>query len=97
MLRTMAEPLGEVCSVTGRQLRRGLGLQTSRHVSVFFPAKGRILFEQASYIYLLETLRTQGRPVSGFCIEQVGLGVCIMNRTLGTYCIIAVSGKPLYI
>ena len=49
MLRTMAELLEEVCSVTRRLLRRGLGLQTSRHVNVFFPAKGRILFEQASY------------------------------------------------
>jgi len=43
MLRTMAEPLGEVCSVTRRLLRRGLGLQTSRRVNVFFPAKGPIL------------------------------------------------------
>ena len=50
MLRTIAEPLGEVCSVTRRLLRRGLGLQTSRHVNVFFPAKGRILFEQALYM-----------------------------------------------
>ena len=39
MLRTMAEPLGEVCSVTSRLLQRGLGLQTSRHVNVFFQAK----------------------------------------------------------
>ena len=45
----MAELLGEACSVTRRLLRRGLGLQTSRCVNVFFPAKGRILFEQASY------------------------------------------------
>jgi hypothetical protein len=52
MLRTMAEPLGEVCSVTRRLLRRGLELQTSRCVNVFFPAKGRILFEQASYVKL---------------------------------------------
>jgi hypothetical protein len=29
MLRTMVEPLGEVCSLTRRSLRRGLGLQTS--------------------------------------------------------------------
>ena len=50
MLRTMAEPLGEVCSVTRRLLRRGLRLQTSRCVNVFFPAKGRIFFEQASYM-----------------------------------------------
>jgi len=49
MLQTMAEPLGEVCSVTRRLLRRGLGLQTFRRVNVFFPAKGQILFEQASY------------------------------------------------
>jgi hypothetical protein len=49
MLRTMAEPQGEVCSVTRRLLRRGLELQSSRCVNVFFPAKGRILFEQASY------------------------------------------------
>ena len=48
MLRTVAEPLGEVRSVTRRLLQRGLGLQTSRRVNVFFPAKGRILFEQAS-------------------------------------------------
>jgi len=46
MLRTIAEPLGEVCSVTRRLLRKGLGLQTSRRVNAFFPAKGRILFEQ---------------------------------------------------
>jgi hypothetical protein len=46
MLRKMVELLGEVCSVTRRLLQRGLGLQTSRHVNVFFPAKGRILFEQ---------------------------------------------------
>jgi hypothetical protein len=45
----MAEPLGEVCSVTRRLLQRGLELQTSRCVNVFFPAKGQILFEQASY------------------------------------------------
>ena len=49
MLRKMAEPLGEACSVTRRLLRRGLGLQTSRRVNIFFPAKGRILFEQPSY------------------------------------------------
>ena len=49
MLLTMAEPLGEVCSVTGRLLRMELGLQTSRRVNVFFPAKGQILFEQATY------------------------------------------------
>jgi hypothetical protein len=49
MLRTMTEMLGEVCSVTRRLLRRGLGLQTSKSVNVFLPAKGRILFEQASY------------------------------------------------
>ena len=49
MLRTMAKPLGEVCSVTRRLLRRVLGLQTSSRVNVFFPAKGRILFEQDSY------------------------------------------------
>jgi hypothetical protein len=49
MLRKMVEPLGEVCSVTRRLLRRGLGLQTSRHVNVFFLAKGRILFEQPMY------------------------------------------------
>jgi hypothetical protein len=49
MLRTMAEPLGEVCSVTRRLLRRGLELQASRCVNVFFPAKGQILFEQALY------------------------------------------------
>jgi hypothetical protein len=50
MLRTMAETLGEVCSVTGRLRRRGLGFQTYRHVNVFFPATGRILFEQATYV-----------------------------------------------
>ena len=49
MLQTMAELLGEVCSVTRRLLRRGLGLQTSGHVNVFFQAKGWILFEQPSY------------------------------------------------
>ena len=51
MLRTMAEPLEEVCSVTRRLLRRRLGLQTSRRVNVFFAAKGRILFEKATYIH----------------------------------------------
>jgi len=49
MLQTMVDPLGEVCSVTRRLLQRGLGLQTSRHVNVFFPAKGWILFEQPTY------------------------------------------------
>jgi len=49
MLRTMAEPLGEVCSVTRRLLRKWLWLQTSRRVNIFFPAKGRILFEQPTY------------------------------------------------
>ena len=47
MLRTMAELLGEVCSVTRRLLR--LKSQTSMRVNVFFPAKGRILFEHATY------------------------------------------------
>jgi len=51
MLWTMAEPLGEVCSVTRRLLRRRLGLQTSRRVNVFFPAKGRILFEEATCMW----------------------------------------------
>jgi len=32
MLRTMTEPLGEMCSVTRGLLRRGLGLKTSRRV-----------------------------------------------------------------
>jgi len=50
MLQTMAEPLGVVCSVIRRLLRRGLGLQTSRRVNVFFPAKGRILFEHPTYL-----------------------------------------------
>ena len=50
MLQTMAEPLGEVCSFTRRLLRRGLELQTSRCVNVFFLAKGQILFEQPSYV-----------------------------------------------
>ena len=45
----MAEPLGEVCSVTRRLLRRGLELQTARRVNVFFSAKGWILFEQPYY------------------------------------------------
>jgi hypothetical protein len=49
MLSKMVELLGEVCSVTRRLLRRGLGLQTSRLVNVFFPAKGWILFEQPTY------------------------------------------------
>jgi len=48
MRRTLAEPLGEVCSVTRKLLRRRLGLHTSRHVNVFFPAKGQILSEQAT-------------------------------------------------
>ena len=48
MLRTVAEPPGEVCSVTRRRLRSGLGLQTSRRVNVCFSAKGRVLFEQAT-------------------------------------------------
>ena len=58
MLRTMAEQLEELCSVTRRLLRRGLGLQTSRSVNVFFPAKGRILFEQSNiwiHVYKTET------------------------------------------
>ena len=38
----------KVCSVTRRLLRRGLGLQTSRRVNVFFPAKCQIIFEQAT-------------------------------------------------
>ena len=49
MPRTMAEPLGEVCSVTRRLLRRGLVLQISRRVNVFFPAKCPIVFDQATY------------------------------------------------
>jgi hypothetical protein len=49
MLRKMVEPLGEVCSVTRRLFRRGLSLLTSRHVKVFFPAKGQLLFEEATY------------------------------------------------
>ena len=40
MLRTMAELLEEVCSVTRRLLRRGLELPTSRCVNVFFLAIG---------------------------------------------------------
>ena len=52
MLRTIAEPLGEMCSVTRRLLRRGLGLQTSRRVNVFFSAKGGILFEKATCMYI---------------------------------------------
>ena len=51
MLLAMAGPLGEVCSVTRRLLRMELGLQTSRRVNVFFPAKGQILFEQATLFY----------------------------------------------
>jgi hypothetical protein len=46
MLLTMAEPLGEVCSVTRRLLRRGLGLQTSRGINVFFPARSQILTKE---------------------------------------------------
>ena len=57
MLRTMAQLLGEVCSVTRRLLRRGLGLQTSRHVNVFFLAKGWILFEQAMYLMSPATMK----------------------------------------
>ena len=53
MLRTMAEPLGEMCSVTRRLLRRGLWLHSSRRVNVFFPDKGRIPFEQAMYYIML--------------------------------------------
>jgi hypothetical protein len=49
MFRKMTEPLGEVCSVTRILPRRGLVLQTSRRANVFFPAKSRILFEQATY------------------------------------------------
>jgi hypothetical protein len=48
MLQKMVELLGEVCSVTRRLLKRGVGLQTFRHVNVFFPAKVQILFEQAA-------------------------------------------------
>ena len=46
---------GEVCSVTRRLFRRGLWLQTTRHVNVFFPAKGRILFEHATYSTFVQT------------------------------------------
>ena len=35
-----------LCSVTWRLLRRGLGVQTSWRVKTFFPAEGRILFER---------------------------------------------------
>jgi len=59
MLWTMAEPLGEVCSVGRRLLRRGLGLQASRRVNVFFLAKGRILFEQATYCSMYSLLRKE--------------------------------------
>jgi hypothetical protein len=53
MLQKMVELLGEVCPVIRRLLRRGLGLQTSRHVNVFFVAKGWILFEQVTYVPVL--------------------------------------------
>jgi len=53
MLKKMADPLGEVCSVTRRLLRRGLGFQASRRANVFFLGKGQILFEQAMYKYIL--------------------------------------------
>jgi hypothetical protein len=42
----MAEPLGEVCSVTGRLLRRGFGFQTSRRVNVFFRPKVGYFFNR---------------------------------------------------
>jgi len=45
--------VGDACSVTRRLLWRGLGLQTSKRVNVFFPAKGQILFEQARYTHNL--------------------------------------------
>jgi hypothetical protein len=54
MLRKIVEPLGEVCSVARRLLQRGLGLQTSRRVNVFFLAKGWILFEQPAYVGMLD-------------------------------------------
>jgi len=56
MLRTMAEPLGEVCSVTGRLRRRGLGFQTYRRVNVFFPAKGRILLNRPRMCHIYQML-----------------------------------------
>jgi hypothetical protein len=49
MLRTMKELLWEVCSVTRRLLQSWLGLQVSKRINVFFPATGRIFFEQSSY------------------------------------------------
>ena len=52
MLRTMEERIVEVCSVTRSLLRRALGLQVSRRVNVFFAAKGRILFEQTTYVLI---------------------------------------------
>jgi hypothetical protein len=57
MLRKMVEPLEKVCSVTGRLLRRGLCLQTSRRVNVFFPAKDWILFEQPTYKNSVQTMQ----------------------------------------
>jgi hypothetical protein len=68
MLRKMAEPLAEVCSVTRRLLRRGLGLKTSRGVKCIFPAKGQILFEQPMY---KATLLIIFSPEENICTEYV--------------------------
>ena len=73
MLRTMAEPLGEVCSVTRRLLRRGLGLQTSRRVNVFFPTKGRILFEQAMNFKIYNYVKRNGKTIFFVCSRDTSL------------------------
>jgi hypothetical protein len=49
VLRTMERLLGQVCHVWRGLLWRGLGLQRHRLVSLFFPALGQILFDQAPY------------------------------------------------
>ena len=86
MLRTMGEPLGEVCSVTRRLLRRGLGLQTSRCVNVFFLVKGRILFEQASYIDLTSGVNKFPQNIGArkYVLKQFPHSVPIHIRFHGT-------------
>jgi hypothetical protein len=71
MLEKMAEPVGEVCSVTGRLLRRGLGLQTSRRVNVIFLDKGRILFEQATYAsFIFKTNQCISKECDTICLYK---------------------------
>jgi len=80
MLLTMAEPLGEVCSVARRLLRRGLGLQTSRHVNVFFPAIGRILFEQAAYDRSYDCIQKEVRLFGNRICAATVISPCFVTK-----------------